>query len=221
MCPVILLWSSQYSAASSWSGACWLCQPSAPAQYGLAAGNFSSFLFQLLPRVAVYPPSGVNQNFQYCGHNFASLPNGIGFGGQVRDCVTLYGGYTVGHAMVIWHQRVPLCVCCTHIGPKSPAQFTCQQQCVLLSEPKSRFTFCSMPVHVSFGWLSSCLLGRSATGVCLWMALLRRACPTRERHTPTQILSRLIPALRSVMRACGPATVAAGLLYPACCSFTC
>ncbi|KAL3142937.1 hypothetical protein ABBQ38_003222 [Trebouxia sp. C0009 RCD-2024] len=46
-------------------------------------GNFSSFLFQLLPSVAVYTPSGVNQNFQYCGHNFASLPNGIGFGGQV------------------------------------------------------------------------------------------------------------------------------------------
>ena len=49
----------------------------------MAAGNFSSFLFQLLPKVAVYNPTGVNQNFQYCGHNFASLPNGIGFGGQV------------------------------------------------------------------------------------------------------------------------------------------
>ena len=47
------------------------------------AGNFSSFLFQLLPSVAVHTPSGANQNFQYCGHNFASLPNGIGFGGQV------------------------------------------------------------------------------------------------------------------------------------------
>ena len=48
------------------------------------AGNFSSFLFQLLPSVVVHTPSGANQNFQYCGHNFASLPNGIGFGGQVR-----------------------------------------------------------------------------------------------------------------------------------------
>lgn len=46
-------------------------------------GNFSSFLFELLPKLAVYTPSGANQNFQYCGHNFASLPNGIGFGGQV------------------------------------------------------------------------------------------------------------------------------------------
>lgn len=46
-------------------------------------GNFSSFLFQLLPKVAVFNPTGVNQNFQYCGHNFASLPNGVGFGGQV------------------------------------------------------------------------------------------------------------------------------------------
>ena len=49
----------------------------------LPAGSFSSFLFQLLPQVAVHTASGVNQNFQYCGHNFASLPNGIGFGGQV------------------------------------------------------------------------------------------------------------------------------------------
>ncbi|DBA99854.1 hypothetical protein WJX77_006296 [Trebouxia sp. C0004] len=46
-------------------------------------GNFSTFLFQLLPKVATYNPSGANQNFQYCGHNFASVPNGIGFGGQV------------------------------------------------------------------------------------------------------------------------------------------
>lgn len=46
-------------------------------------GNFSCFLFQLLPKVLIYPPTGANQNFQYCGHNFASLPNGIGFGGQI------------------------------------------------------------------------------------------------------------------------------------------
>ena len=49
-----------------------------------SAGNFSSFLFQLLPRLEVFPPSGANQNFQYCGHSFAALPNGIGFGGQVN-----------------------------------------------------------------------------------------------------------------------------------------
>lgn len=60
----------------------------------VSAGNFSSFLFQLAPRVAVHPPSGANQNFQYCGHNFASLPNGIGFGGQVwhtvlRICISI------------------------------------------------------------------------------------------------------------------------------------
>lgn len=47
-------------------------------------GNFNNFLFQLLPKIAVYGPSGANQNFQYCGHNFASLPNGLGFGGQVN-----------------------------------------------------------------------------------------------------------------------------------------
>ena len=54
------------------------------------AGNFSSFLFELLPKVAVYTPSGANQNFQYCGHNFASLPNGIGFGGQVSISLILH-----------------------------------------------------------------------------------------------------------------------------------
>ena len=38
----------------------------------------------------MFNPTGVNQNFQYCGHNFASLPNGVGFGGQVMvlTCIT-------------------------------------------------------------------------------------------------------------------------------------
>lgn len=51
---------------------------------GTCAGNFNNFLFQLSPQIAVFGPSGANQNFQYCGHNFASLPNGLGFGGQVN-----------------------------------------------------------------------------------------------------------------------------------------
>ena len=53
-------------------------------RHDAVAGNFSNFLFQLLPRIAIYGPSGANQNFQYCGHTFASLPNGLGFGGQVN-----------------------------------------------------------------------------------------------------------------------------------------
>jgi len=68
------------------------------------AGNFSSFLFQLLPSVAVYPASGVNQNFQYCGHNFAALPNGIGYGGQVGKLCYLVCIFYSGMSLygIIW-----------------------------------------------------------------------------------------------------------------------
>lgn len=46
-------------------------------------GNFSDRIFSLLPSVAVYAPTGVNQNFQFCGQGFARVPNGLAFGGQV------------------------------------------------------------------------------------------------------------------------------------------
>eukprot|EP00884_Botryococcus_braunii_P020275 jgi/Botrbrau1/6931/Bobra.0215s0010.1 len=45
-------------------------------------GNFSDRIFSLLPSLTVYPPSGVNQNFQFCGQGFARVPNGFGWGGQ-------------------------------------------------------------------------------------------------------------------------------------------
>jgi hypothetical protein len=52
-------------------------------KHGTFYGSASSFLFRLLPCYGVHFASGANQNFQWCGHNFKELPNGVGFGGQV------------------------------------------------------------------------------------------------------------------------------------------
>eukprot|EP00210_Caulerpa_lentillifera_P005313 g5076.t1 len=46
-------------------------------------GDYSAFLFTLLPSFNIYKPSGSNENFQWCGEKFKQLPNGVGFGGQV------------------------------------------------------------------------------------------------------------------------------------------
>lgn len=56
------------------------------------AGDFSCFVFSLHPAAAIYRPSGVNENFQWCGQGFNSLPNGIGFGGQVGASAGLCPG---------------------------------------------------------------------------------------------------------------------------------
>eukprot|EP00951_Prasinocladus_malaysianus_P015042 scaffold114845_cov47-Prasinocladus_malaysianus.AAC.1 len=50
---------------------------------GTFAGDFTCFIFSLYPSAAMYKPSGVNENFQWCGQGFNALPNGFGFGGQV------------------------------------------------------------------------------------------------------------------------------------------
>jgi hypothetical protein len=47
-------------------------------------GSESSFVFRLCPDFSVHFPSGANRNFQWCGLKFKELPNGCGFGGQVR-----------------------------------------------------------------------------------------------------------------------------------------
>ncbi|GMH41004.1 hypothetical protein BSKO_08914 [Bryopsis sp. KO-2023] len=47
-------------------------------------GDYSSFLFTVQPTFNVYKSSGVNENFQWCGQGFNELPNGVGFGGQMR-----------------------------------------------------------------------------------------------------------------------------------------
>lgn len=53
-------------------------------------GNSDCFLFQLLPRVAVYRPSGNETNFMYCNsfarsRGYDKQAHGIGFGGSIRE----------------------------------------------------------------------------------------------------------------------------------------
>jgi hypothetical protein len=48
------------------------------------AGDYASSIFSLLPQAHIYPASGINANLQWCGLGFSQLPNGVGFGGQVR-----------------------------------------------------------------------------------------------------------------------------------------
>jgi hypothetical protein len=50
----------------------------------MCPGDHSNWVFGLLPAVLTYPASGINTNLQWCGQGFSQLPNGIGFGGQVR-----------------------------------------------------------------------------------------------------------------------------------------
>lgn len=49
-------------------------------------GDMKSFLFSIFPRAALYRPTGANGNMQWCAMNFmsTSVPNGLGFGGQVN-----------------------------------------------------------------------------------------------------------------------------------------
>ena len=56
------------------NGTCWL------------AGSFTASIFQVLPQLQLFRPNGINENYQWCGYNFtsASIPNGFGWGGQVR-----------------------------------------------------------------------------------------------------------------------------------------
>ncbi|XP_078435093.1 TLD-domain containing nucleolar protein [Wolffia australiana] len=48
-------------------------------------GDMKCFLFQLVPRAAVFRPTGTNTNLQWCavGYSSEAIPNGVGFGGRV------------------------------------------------------------------------------------------------------------------------------------------
>ena len=53
-------------------------------------GNSDCFLFQLLPKVAIYRPSGNGSNFMYCNsyarsRGYDNQAHGIGFGGDVSE----------------------------------------------------------------------------------------------------------------------------------------
>ncbi|KAI1300386.1 hypothetical protein EDD11_006230 [Mortierella claussenii] len=47
-------------------------------------GSDRSFLFTIRPTFRIYRPSRVNSNFQYLDYGTKTLPNGVGFGGQLR-----------------------------------------------------------------------------------------------------------------------------------------
>ncbi|GIL45882.1 hypothetical protein Vafri_3010 [Volvox africanus] len=62
------------------------------AKSGKYFGDASCFIFSLLPALQVFPGTGINENFQWCGVGFSQLPGGIGFGGAtaVRGHFALY-----------------------------------------------------------------------------------------------------------------------------------
>ncbi|ORZ23742.1 TLD-domain-containing protein [Lobosporangium transversale] len=47
-------------------------------------GNDRNFLFTIRPKFRIYRPSSVNNHFQYMDYGTKTLPNGMGFGGQLR-----------------------------------------------------------------------------------------------------------------------------------------
>eukprot|EP00271_Cylindrocystis_brebissonii_P014207 TRINITY_DN35483_c0_g1_i1.p1 TRINITY_DN35483_c0_g1~~TRINITY_DN35483_c0_g1_i1.p1 ORF type:complete len:500 (-),score=72.89 TRINITY_DN35483_c0_g1_i1:580-2079(-) len=64
-------------------------------------GDMKSFIFTLQPKAALYRPSGNNVNMQWCAVNFTSesIPNGIGFGGQIGHfALFLDGSFERGHS---------------------------------------------------------------------------------------------------------------------------
>ncbi|CAM6129762.1 unnamed protein product [Calypogeia fissa] len=63
-------------------------------------GDMKCFLFTLQPRVSIYRPTGSNNNLQWCAYNYISesIPNGIGFGGQIHHFgLFVAGSFDRGH----------------------------------------------------------------------------------------------------------------------------
>jgi len=63
-------------------------------------GDMKSFLFSAHPKAAVHRPTGKNANLQWCAVNYTSpsIPNGIGFGGQIHHFgVFIDGFFERGH----------------------------------------------------------------------------------------------------------------------------
>lgn len=63
-------------------------------------GDMKCFLFTLQPRVSLYRPTGSNTNLQWCASNYISesIPNGIGFGGQIHHFgMFVSGSFDRGH----------------------------------------------------------------------------------------------------------------------------
>lgn len=67
-------------------------------KHGKFYGDFRCFVASLLPATTVYTPSGVNNNYQWCGIGFSGLPNGFGWGGQ-EGYYGLFVASDMEHAM--------------------------------------------------------------------------------------------------------------------------
>ncbi|KAI8596163.1 TLD-domain-containing protein, partial [Dissophora ornata] len=62
-------------------------------------GTDRTFLFSIRPKFRIYRPSRVNNNFQYLDYGTKTLPNGIGFGGQLRYFgLWLASDFQTGHS---------------------------------------------------------------------------------------------------------------------------
>ncbi|KAJ1543723.1 hypothetical protein HK096_008155, partial [Nowakowskiella sp. JEL0078] len=62
-------------------------------------GDNRSFLFSLMPKIAIYPPTGFNSNFQYLQSATRTYPNGLGFGGQFEYFgLWLNENFATGHS---------------------------------------------------------------------------------------------------------------------------
>ncbi|CAH1394063.1 unnamed protein product [Nezara viridula] len=75
-------------------------------------GDECSFLFRLRPHMALYSPTGYNQNFQYMNHGATTLPNGMGMGGRL-DYFTFFlsedfGPMTVSKSCSTFRDYAPL-----------------------------------------------------------------------------------------------------------------
>ena len=64
-------------------------------------GGYQSALFSLLPAARAYKPTGANSNCVWYAEGFESVPNGIGFGGQVG-----HFGLFVSDSMETGHSRM-------------------------------------------------------------------------------------------------------------------
>ncbi|KXZ42291.1 hypothetical protein GPECTOR_167g172 [Gonium pectorale] len=51
------------------------------ARSGSFYGDVSCFLFSLEPALQIFPATGINENYQWCGVGFSQLPSGLGWGG--------------------------------------------------------------------------------------------------------------------------------------------
>ena len=87
-------------------------------------------MFSVLPNLARFPASGANSNVQWCGQNFAQLPNGFGWGGQVGSAIAHCppSGGCLQNAAAIF------AIACTEGGGSSTTN-TCERCCCVRVQP--------------------------------------------------------------------------------------